>query len=441
MITIAEPKETHLLSATQLNEFFKKAALIGHDTVALQNNEELTSFFTVNDFSSAKAILSNATDAQRELRLATFFNATLLNRVKLGQGKHDRGEAVAFANAPVSDADAKGISRHFPLRVKSISVLHKTVHKGETWDVSTSGADWGVDEMEELYTVVNVGKLTLEEDAKLVIRGNVFSLLCQTLVAGEGKSAYHYHIGILPTPTSVDFGHGPHNGLHGIDGRSGDNGMDGSRLEVRNTIIGPMLIDEGNLAKVNGANGESGLNGTDGIKGRNGGMCKLAELTVRNIEGQLKVFSQAGAGGDGGDGGNGGQAGSGGEGMPGAKGFDKSAPGGNGGDGGNGGNGGKGGHAGHGGVASNIYLSVPLAIVDRAVMQSFNSVGGIGGKGGKAGQGGKGGAAQPAEIMGAEGKCGNEGTRGKDGVFGRGRDAAVLYLNDVPYQPTQNLKN
>jgi len=42
--------------------------------------------------------------------------------------------------------------------------------------------------------------------------------------------------------------------------------------------------------------------------GRNGGMAKLAEITIRKVDGHLMVFAQAGAGGDGGNGGQGGRA-------------------------------------------------------------------------------------------------------------------------------------
>jgi hypothetical protein len=61
--------------------------------------------------------------------------------------------------------------------------LRKTIPAGAAWDVSVRGGCWGLDEMEELYVAVNVGSLVLELGASLVVRGNVFSLLCQEVIA------------------------------------------------------------------------------------------------------------------------------------------------------------------------------------------------------------------------------------------------------------------
>lgn len=403
------------LSEQCMNEFLQKARRMEHDVHALLNGEEIITYFTIDSFEKAREVIGNATPEQLKKRQSTFFNESLLSRARLGQGKHDRGEAVVFAGMPVTEADAKGINRHFPVHVKGISVLYKHVKKGETWDVSVLGEVWGLDEMEELYTCVNVGTLVLEKGAKLVVRGNVSVILCQQLICEPELSPLGYHIGILPTPFSVDFGHGPLHGVHGVHGENGINGKPGAAITPNYGILGPWIPDDCDAGQLNATNGTDGMHGTNGSKGRNGGMCKLSDITIRNIEGHLSVFSQAGTGGNGGDGGNGGNGGTGGQGAPGIKGFNgELAAGANGMDG-HGGSGGGGGNAGHGGLSSNIYLNVPNEVVTQVSMSSCDSVGGIGGGGGRGG-------------------CGaSNGPHGKPGLNGRSRPAAHLYLNDDPY--------
>jgi hypothetical protein len=398
-----------------MNGFLQKARLMEHDVHRLLNGEEIITYFTIHSFEKAREVIGHATPEQLKKRQSTFFNESLLSRAKLGQGKHDRGEAVVFAGMPVTEADAKGINRHFPVHVKGISVLYKHVKKGETWDVSVRGEVWGLDEMEELYTCVNVGTLVLEKGAKLVVRGNVSAILCQRLICEPELSPMSYHIGILPTPFSVDFGHGPLHGPHGLHGENGVNGLPGTPITPNYGVLGPWIPDGCDASQLNGTNGTHGMHGTNGVKGRNGGMCKLSDICIRNIEGHLTVFSQAGSGGNGGDGGNGGNGGTGGQGAPGINGFNGELAAGANGTDGNGGDGGRGGNAGHGGLSSNIYLTVPIEMAMQVTMVSYDSVGGIGGLGGRGGTGG------------------NQGADGKPGLNGRSRPAAHLYLNDHPY--------
>lgn len=417
----------HTLPAASLQEFLTKAGHLHHDASRLLDGEEITNFFTMHSFDEGRTIICNASGEERALRLQTFFNESLVARSRLGQGKHDRGEAVVFAGAPVTHEDAKGINRHFPVHVKGISVLHKTIREGETWDVSVRGADFGFDEMEEVYTMLNVGTLVIEKGGRLVVRGNVFSFLCQQLVCADAETYKDFQVGILPTPFSVDFGHGPHHGAHGENGLNGLDGAHGIAPIVSSGILGPW-IPEYNDAKRHGTHGSDGAHATDGAKGRNGGFCKLAELTIRKLQGRLCVFSQAGEGGNGGNGGHGGHGGQGGNGSAGVKGFNETVPDGRNGDGGHGGNGGRGGNAGHGGISSNIYLRVPADAVAHVRMVSLPSGGGIGGQGGNGGTGG-----QAGQVNGNSGTPGTHGQTGKPGQNGRSRPGAYLYLNDRPY--------
>src|SRR5205807_7591504 len=127
----------------------------------------------------ASRVLSMASAASRLERQKTFFNGPIAARRRLGQGMHDRGEAVTFAAGTIEESDLDGQSRHLPVHVKAISLLQKTIAAGETWDVSVRGEAWGLDDMEELYVTLNVGTLVIEPGGSLVVRGNVFSLLCQ----------------------------------------------------------------------------------------------------------------------------------------------------------------------------------------------------------------------------------------------------------------------
>lgn len=82
------------------------------------------------------------------------------------------------------------------------------------WDVSTRGNEWNVDDGEELYCIVNVGKLVIHSGASLDVRGNVFSFVCQELEkreddikncdwkVGKDKELPSFDIGLLPTPFS-----------------------------------------------------------------------------------------------------------------------------------------------------------------------------------------------------------------------------------------------
>ena len=78
-----------------------------------------------------------------------------------------------------SDQDRIGLKKHLPLHVKAVSVREKIIPADETWDLSIRGEHWNLDEQEELYVIANVGRLIMEPGASLIIRGNLFFLLCQ----------------------------------------------------------------------------------------------------------------------------------------------------------------------------------------------------------------------------------------------------------------------
>jgi hypothetical protein len=378
-------------------------------------------------------VFCRATPEQRVERGKHFFNPPVAVRRLLGQGVHDRGEASVIADHVLSEEDQIRISRRMPAPFKAVSAIQKTIAAGEVWDLSMRADRFGLDDLRELYVMANIGTLVLESGAAVIIRGNIFSLLCQRVFVAQ--SGAPYHIGILPTPFSVDYNDGPIDGAHGFAGAHGAHGNPGSPMYVSSTIIGHTLLQEIGQDELHGEAGADGRPGTPGVSGRNGGMCYVAELTFREVRGELAVFVQAGAGGNGGDGGAGGAGGHGGDGTRGYNTIRGLFRGGNGGNGGRGGNGGHAGHAGSGGIASNVYVNVPARYEACIRVTSLPSEPGVPGRGGLAGPGGRGGAPGPGPRPGCDGMPGAnglEGDPGLPGLPGRSRPAPYVFLNEIP---------
>lgn len=417
------------------NEFYKRALLLGHDVVALQERGEASRCFTCPTIEDINRWISVATPEQRKERQNLFFNPPVLLRERLGQGMHDRCEAVIFADGHVErEADKEGLERHFPIMVKAISIAEKVIPRNEVWDVTAAASEWGRDTQDEIYTILNVGRLIFEEGSRLIVRGNVFSFICQEMIVnGKHIKNEEYQIGILPTPFPVDFKGGPLDGCHGKDGLPGIQGITGKAPQTEDSFLGLILKTSIQSDEMNGADGTLGKDGSRGADGRNGGMCRIAEITVRKLEGQLKLFVQAGRGGDGGLGGNGASGGNGGDGADGCKHLTGTLHGGRGGNAGNGGNGGDGGNAGNGGICSNIYICVPAGMEENVHITALPSEGGRAGDGGQAGcagHPGKGGAGTGQVLSGERGleapPC-QEGKRGKDG---KSRSAPYIFVNE-----------
>jgi len=416
-------------------EFVQRAILLGHDPSVLIGDREERRDYTISGPEEMRRLFCNATEEQARRRSVTFFQPAHRARQRLGQGVHDRGEAFTFAGGSLTEDDRVAMSLHLPLYGRSISVAEKVVKPGERWDVSVRGEDWGLHYRDELYVTVNVGRLVLHPGAALIVQGNVFSLLCQECLC-LGENLEEYHIGILPTPFSVDFGHGDHNGSAGKHGSPGQAGADASPVRAQPGFLGYTLQEPLPPGSGCGTKGQEGTPGEPGGSGRNGGMCYLAELTFRSVQGRLTVCAQAGKGGNGGAGGDGGDGGNGGNGRDGCALLSGLLPPGRGGDGGEGGHGGRGGHGGHGGVSSNIYINVPAGQEGQVRRQALSSKGGIaaaGGNGGRGGAGGKGGTACRFPAPDSEAKPGRsatDGLPGRAGQNGRERAAPAMFLNE-----------
>jgi hypothetical protein len=423
-------------------EFTTVAASLGHDRSALATGHEIVTQLRLPTIEAIRATLSRAEPARRALRAPTFFDA-IRDRHRLGQGMHDRGESIIWAEGALWDTDWPGINRHLPIRVKAISAATKIVPANTAWDVTTRGADWGIDELEELYVIVNIGTLVLEPGASVIVRGNVFTLVCQRLTRGVGSSAIaraadvavSYDLGILSHPFP---GGKPEGALHGGVGRNSAAGKDALpivRPPLSSSLFGP--IDwKGEVGSIDGAAGCPGEPGRRGGNGKSGGPTKLAEINIRDIDpaaGEVVVFAQPGSGGNGGRGGRGGD---GGDGTAGGEGFRTLAgirPGGRGGDGGAAGDGGPGGHGGHGGISSNIYICVPPdqeSRIRRVALPGRAGLAGAGGEPGRPGHAGAGGDGPIDDTHGLDGSPGRVGHQGRDGHAGHDRPAPPMFLNE-----------
>lgn len=346
------------MTTTQLTvarEFLEVAALLGHDRDTLLAGGRIRTRFEISSFEHARQVLCRANDEQRARRGRTFYDA-IAGRQRLPQGLHDRAEAYVFADGDIQGGDVPSVARRLPQRAQAVSALHCVVAAGAELDLSVRAAAWGLPDTEETYCVANFGTLVLGPGARVVVRGNVFSLVCQRLInlGADGT------IAIMPTPFTFGHRDGPSDGRSGARGRSGRHGEPGVAPRLGSTVLGPLLLDPPDPRTMAGGDGEPGTAGGPGEPGHNGGACKIAEITLRHVEGEpVVVFAQPGRGGDGGDGGPGGDGGNGGDGAPAYRTLDGAACGGAGGRGGAAGAGGRAGAGGHGGIFSNIYVTVP----------------------------------------------------------------------------------
>ncbi|RDL47319.1 hypothetical protein BLJAPNOD_06159 [Ensifer sp. M14] len=427
-----------LAAANPAPGFDAIASAAGHDPAALAAGRIEISRLRVENIEGLRFWLSYAPEQSREARRTCFDH--LRGRERLWQGVHDRGEAYIFAGMPIASRDLARMSEHFPARLKVVSAGHLELAPGTIFDVSATADEWGVGQREELYTLLNIGKLTLHTGARIVVLGNVFSLLVQEMNVVGGNQpckidVNNHHIGILPTPHPVDTGiSGPLDGPEGLAGFDGLPGLDGRSAQQRASIFGTIVAEKVAGDECNGGNGQNAAHGGNGRRGRTGGMCKSAEITIRTFSAAsapLNLFCQAGRGGDGGRGGKGGDGGRGGNagrsGRVDANGHDVAT---DTGSGGNGGSGGRGGNGGNGGIASNIFIDCPP---DRSHLVQVCALSSEGGRGGDGGPGGREGAAgSPQMRSGSQtviAEAGQPGRMGLPGLAGRRRPGARIHVN------------
>ena len=448
------------LTAAQESAFDQHARQLGHDPDQLLGDAELVSYPSLPTVGTLRA-LSAATAEQRRGRQAVFFGPSIAVRRAIGQGVHDRTEAVVFADGQIDPADEVRAMMHFPFPTRTLSVRHRDVGPGECWDLSVRDEHWGIDYRDDILNVVNIGSLRLAPGAIVAVRGNLLMLTVQRIICdgdGDGEGAPG-QIAILPTPFPVDRRVGPLDGPAGPAGRDGTGGLDGVAAPTAPTWLGcDWLTGAVVPGACDGRDGSDGFDGGDGARGRNGGPSKTAEITIGELSGPLTLVATAGRGGDGGGGGAGGHGGHGGHGADGQRTMQGILPPGHGGAGGHGGNGGHGGRGGDGGISSNVFVSLPpeqegrLRVLSHPSPGGRGSRGGVGGTGGNGGNGGRGGGADRPAVMsggpapggprhldpsppGHDGADGHDGIDGRDGIGGRSRPAPPVFVNGRSIEP------
>lgn len=393
-------------------------------------------------------LFGTANEGARRRKSAVFYQG-IEARQRLPQGMHDRCEEYVFAAGNPTKRDLRGLNLHLPLRYKVIRLGSHQVRAGDVWDLTVSVEEhWPeLDYLEEVFVFLQVDHLFLEENARIIIRGNVLAVECGTLERLPGKpclepvSADFYDFGILPTPFSVDRTTNSNTGADGQSGVAGAHGAAGTSARIEGSLFGPYMRDPADdmpQADPHGRDGGHGGHGTSGSRGRNGGMCRLADIRIGQLIGfennPLRIFSQAGPGSPGGNGGCGGDGGAGGNGADLAIGVNGMVPAGNGGHGGDGGDGGNGGNGGNGGIASNIFLQLrapDCPHVQTLSLPSVGGAGGTGGLGGNAGHGGRGGKGDGTltnEKPGHDGSVGRAGSHGCSGDSGKARPGARIFV-------------
>ena len=231
--------------------------------------------------------LSAATPEQRRRRQRVFFNPVIEVRRSIGQGVHDRLEAAAFAGGEIDTEDWARAAVHLPFPTRILSVRHRDIRSGESWDLRVRGDHWGLDDRDDIMNVVNVGSLRLGPGATVVVRGNLLVLIIQRLICEGGESAVPYQLAILPTPFSVDYNAGPFDGTSGPAGRDGIDGGDGDGALTAPTWLGARLMRPVVPGAADGRDGGDATAGGNGAKGRTGGASKLAEITIGELAGPL----------------------------------------------------------------------------------------------------------------------------------------------------------
>ena len=217
--------------------------------------------------------------------------------------------------------------------------------------------------------------------------------------AGEGGWAY----GINQNGAAAELTGNIINGVFAGNGGSGGPGGDGG-------WGGPGEIYTG-VPEMGGSGGDGGNGGPSGVGGMAYGLMRTNSAGIALIENNQVAFVQGGIGGRGGDGGAGGTGGTGGMGN---STMDPTGA-----MGGSGGQGGSPGASSYGGDAYGIYTATPIQINANTVSDitgGNGSSGANGGAGGDGGQGGTGGI--EAEGNGGPGGTGGTGGNAAPGGYG-----------------------
>jgi hypothetical protein len=352
--------------------FLERAALLGHDTAALQAGQQQFSEISVPDIDSFKALIHNGDSNEQAREESTMAQATVTampysstdEPMPIAQKMH----AYVHNNGSLSQADRAALSSFFPMKVMAVSAMSANINSPTTWGV------------ESQPILLNYGTVTLQDTGVINIQGVPTTITMDNFVRMGNAPTTMGDINIL--------------GIRGIDGMPG----------------GPGPTGPNGMPNCNGGSGGYGGYGSDAMDGRPSQEATINIVRSIQSSSPIVVYTSSGAGGNGGNGGKGGNGGNGGSASP------IPTYGGNGGNGGGGGRGGSSPDA-----QGNVMVYVNSAYTNNVKSVSVNTPPGAGGIGGDGGAGGSG-----------SGQSGQKGAKGPDGPAGGHTGiAAKVYIR--PY--------
>lgn len=352
--------------------FLERAAILGHDTKALEAGQQQFSEISIPDIDSFKTLVhygecneavgleSTQSNMQTGSAPASSTDEPMSITQKMHQFVHNNGS--------LSQADKAAMSNFFPMKVMAVSAMSATIDSPTTWGTSTQPI------------LLNYGTVTLKDTGVINIQGVAATITMDNFVRMGNAPTTMGDINIL--------------GINGVDGYVGGAGPDGPS----------------GMPNCNGGNGGYGGWGSDARDGLPSQEATINIVQSIQCSSPIIVYTSSGAGGNGGNGGRGGHGGNGGSASPIPT---------IGGDGGNGGNGGRGGISPN--AIGNVMVYVNIGSINNVRSVSVNTPPGNGGIGGVGGDPGTG-----------SGRAGNKGSKGQDGQSSTNTGiAAKVYIR--PY--------
>jgi hypothetical protein len=363
---------------------------------------EIDALITVRSVDQLKDLLdSGATEAEREAHVRAMFESIDAASEPDG-GLLRRVHFYVYGNDPLSAEDRAAIEVAFPLQVRVITAVDKTIDS--QWDLGTSVTP---------MVKVCLGTLTMNQGGYVSIENTMLDFRVDDLIR-NGNAGPN-----IPGDFLIL-------GVPGTRGRDGSSPPPPGQAQSG----APGECSSGGVSGHGGGNGSPGVAGTPGGGGEDGqdGLPSLsATIMINNSIGgtapQIVIATQSGSGGAGGNGGNGSAGGQGGNGGNGVTCGCTGNAGGTGAQGGKGGSGGNGGNGGNGVDAqADVVVQAPAAFLDKITGVRTPAPPGLGGAAGLAGPGGAGGAGStggkdnPGGDPGGQGAAGDPATAGKAGT-------------------------
>ncbi len=338
--------------------FLERAALLGHDTAALQAGQEQYSEISVPDIDSFKALIHNGVGNEQPPEESTTAQTAVTVMPDSSTDEPisitQKMQQYVHNNGSLSQADRAALSSFFPMKVMAVSAQSATINSPTTWGVASQPI------------LLNYGTVTLQDTGVINIQGVPTTITMDSFVRMGNAPTTMGDINIL--------------GIRGIDGMLGGQGPTGPN----------------GMPNCNGGNGGYGGYGSDARDGLPSQEATINIVQSIQCSSPIVVYTSSGAGGTGGNGGAGGNGGNGGSASPIPT---------RGGDGGNGGNGGRGGTSPD--AKGNVMVYVNSAYLNNIRSVAVNTPPGSGGIGGAGGAPGSG-----------SGQAGDKGPKGQDGPSG-----------------------